>query len=52
MKKISRRSFMIASGKAMGAMTVAAAFAGCASPEQAENCFKPSGMPVKEAAGS
>ena len=27
MKKISRRSFMIASGKAMGAMTVAAAFA-------------------------
>lgn len=48
MKKISRRSFMIASGKAMGAMTVAAAFAGCASPEQAENCFKPSGMPVKE----
>ena len=35
-------------GKAMGAMTVAAAFAGCASPEQAENCFKPSGMPVKE----
>lgn len=48
MKKISRRNFMIASGKAVGAMAVASAFAGCASPEQAENCFKPSRMPVKE----
>ena len=48
MKKISRRNFMIASGKAVGAMAVASAFAGCASPEQAENCFKPSGMPVKK----
>ena len=47
MKKISRRSFLIASGKTVGAFAAASAFAGCASPEQAENCLRPSAMPVK-----
>ena len=47
MKKISRRSFLIASGKTVGAFAAASAFAGCASPEQAENCLRPSALPVK-----
>ncbi len=39
MKKITRRNFLIASGKTVGTLAAASAFMGCASPEQAENCF-------------
>ena len=47
MKKITRRNFLIASGKTVGTLAAAAAFMGCASPEQAENCFPRSAMPVR-----
>ena len=47
MKKITRRNFLIASGKTVGTLAAASAFMGCASPEQAENCFPRSGMPVR-----
>lgn len=47
MKKISRRSFMIASGKAMGAMTVAAAFAGCASLNRPKTASSPLECPSR-----
>ena len=45
MKKITRRNFLIASGKTV--IHRASAFMGCASPEQAENCFPRSAMPVR-----
>lgn len=47
MKKITRRNFLIASGKTVGTLAAASAFMGCASPEQAENCFPRSAMPVR-----
>lgn len=47
MKKITRRNFLIASGKTVGTLVAASAFMGCASPEQAENCFPRSAMPVR-----
>ena len=47
MKKITRRNFLIASGKTVGTLAATSAFMGCASPEQAENCFPRSAMPVR-----
>ena len=47
MKKITRRNFLIASGKTVGTLAAASAFMGCASLEQAENCFPRSAMPVR-----
>ena len=34
MKKITRRNFLIASGKTVGTLAAASAFMGCASPER------------------
>lgn len=48
MNKISRRSFLLASGKAAGGLAAMTAFGGCASPEQADNgLFTPSALPVR-----
>lgn len=50
MKKITRRSFLVASGKAAGVLAATTAFAACASPDQAENCLSgaPAPLPVRQ----
>lgn len=46
MKKITRRNFLIASGKTVGTLAAASAFRGVPARTQ-ENCFPRSAMPVR-----